>query len=65
MKRTPQQIIGKDAYWKSDAAYVCEVPASLGAVTGLSVQNGRVVAETESGMQMIVPVSPPQGEERE
>lgn len=39
-----------------DATFVCEVPQTLGAVTKLSVKNGKVIATTESGVQMIVPV---------
>jgi len=38
-----------------DATYICEVPKELGRVTKLSVRNGKVVAETASGTQMIVP----------
>jgi hypothetical protein len=34
---------------------VCDVPTELGAVTGLSVERGKVVAQTESGVKMIVP----------
>ncbi len=43
----PKQVDG--------ASYVCEVPTSLGRVTNLSTRGGRVVAETESGIKMIVP----------
>jgi hypothetical protein len=39
------------------ATFICEVPAELGAVTELEVKNGKVVAETESGVQMIVPTA--------
>lgn len=38
-----------------DATFVCEVPASLGRVTKLRVERGKVIAETESGVKMIVP----------
>lgn len=42
--------------WKlKEATYVCDVPKELGRVTKLSVRNGRVVAETASGTQMIIP----------
>lgn len=44
------------AVWRSGTFYVCTVPEELGAVTDLAVQNGRVVAETESGIQFIVPI---------
>jgi hypothetical protein len=37
------------------ATYVFDVPKALGRVTGLKQQNGKVIAETESGTQMIVP----------
>lgn len=35
--------------------YLCAVPADLGAVTRLKTIHGRVVAETASGIPMIVP----------
>lgn len=35
--------------------YLCRVPADLGAVTRLRKLNGRIVAETTSGIPMIVP----------
>jgi hypothetical protein len=38
-----------------DPVYVCTLPDPLGRVTKLSVRNGRVVAETESGTPFIVP----------
>jgi hypothetical protein len=38
-----------------DTAYLCTIPASLGAVTKLEVKGGRVIARTESGHTMIVP----------
>lgn len=38
-----------------DAEFVCEVPPELGRVTKLRIRGDRVVAETESGHQMIVP----------
>lgn len=37
------------------AEYVCDVPPELGRVTKLRVEGGRVTAETESGIKMIVP----------
>lgn len=40
----------------SGATYVCDVPPNLGCVTALRVQEGKVVASTESGIEMIVPV---------
>lgn len=36
--------------------FVCAVPPVLGAVTKLSIRDGRVIAETESGIPMIVPL---------
>lgn len=43
---------------KSEAKteFVCEVPSSLGRVTKLRIKGGKVIAETESGTQMIVPI---------
>lgn len=38
------------------AAYCCDVPAELGAVTDLDVSHGRVIAQTASGVPMILPV---------
>lgn len=35
--------------------YLCTLPAALGAVTRLRNVNGRVIAETASGIPMIVP----------
>ena len=37
------------------ATFVCEVPPSLGRVTKIKQQGGKVVVGTESGTQMIVP----------
>lgn len=37
------------------AEYLCTLPASLGAVTRLRNVQGRIVAETTSGIPMIVP----------
>lgn len=39
-----------------DAVHVCTLPRELGNVTKLEVRNGKVVAHTESGIEMIVPV---------
>jgi hypothetical protein len=39
-----------------DAEYVCDVPIELGRVTKLKVRGDKVIAETDSGMQMILPV---------
>lgn len=38
-----------------DATFVCEVPRDLGAVTKLKKRGGKIVAETESGIEMIIP----------
>lgn len=35
--------------------FICNVPAELGLVTRLQVRNGKVVAQTASGIEMIVP----------
>lgn len=35
--------------------FLCRLPADLGAVTRLRNLNGRIIAETESGIPMIVP----------
>lgn len=37
------------------AQFVCAVPPELGAVTKMEIISGRVVAHTESGIDMIVP----------
>lgn len=39
----------------SGCEYVCNVPPELGAVTGLEMSHGRVLARTESGISMIIP----------
>lgn len=39
----------------SDAVFVCDVPKALGGVVRLEQRGGRIVAVTESGMEMIVP----------
>lgn len=36
--------------------FVCEVPKDLRSVTGLTVRRGKVVAHTESGIDLIVPM---------
>lgn len=38
-----------------DCQYLCRIPAALGAVTRLRNLSGRIVAETTSGIPMIVP----------
>ena len=38
-----------------DAVCVCKLPNELGRITKLSVKNGKVLAETESGIPFIVP----------
>jgi hypothetical protein len=38
------------------AVFVCEVPKDLGAVTKLEKKGGKIIARTESGTSMIVPV---------
>lgn len=45
--------------WIEGATYVCTVPEELGAVTGLEVKRGRVIARTKSGQTMIVPTNTP------
>ena len=42
-------------HWLSGMRYVCNVPSDLGAVTKLELRGGKIVAETESGISMIVP----------
>lgn len=37
-------------------ALICAVHPALGRVTSMGVRNGRVVAATESGIPMIVPI---------
>ena len=48
-------------HWRriTGAAFVCELPRELGIVTGLTVEHGRVVAATESGIPFIVPLDSP------
>jgi hypothetical protein len=48
MNDNPKKIEG--------AVFICEAPAELGAVTKLEVKRGKVIARTESGRTMIVPV---------
>lgn len=36
--------------------YVCTVPRNLGNITGFTIKNGRVIAETDSGVPLIVPL---------
>jgi hypothetical protein len=36
--------------------FVCKVPDELGRVKRLIVRDGKVTAETESGIEMIVPM---------
>lgn len=35
--------------------FICKVPDALGRVTRLVVRDGKVSAQTESGIEMIVP----------
>lgn len=49
----------KEPIWLPDCTFVCEVPRPLGAVTRLKKRGGKIVAETESGIEMIVPVNTP------
>ena len=44
--------------WIDGTVFVCEVPQSLGAVTKLKKRGEKIVAVTESGIEMIVPVTP-------
>lgn len=41
---------------KQGFSYVCEVPKELGAVTDLTEKQGKIIADTESGIKFIVPV---------
>lgn len=49
MNDNPEKIEG--------TTFVCEVPKEFGAVTKLEVKRGKVIARTESGQTMIVPVN--------
>lgn len=52
--------------WIEGTTFVCEVPPELGAVTGFKQNGERVYAETESGIQMLIPhlsPHPTQGKE--
>lgn len=40
------------------ATFFCELPAALGAVTGMRVQDGRLVCDTESGIPFIINATP-------
>ena len=42
--------------------FICKVPDELGRVTRLEVRNGRVFAQTESGIDFIVPLVPQSGD---
>lgn len=50
-------ILGLRRY--SGTTFVCEVPHELGPVIRLEQRGGKVIAHTESGMQMIVPTGVP------
>lgn len=45
----------KDKPWQK-IAQIVEVPKGLGGVSGLRVANGKLVADTESGVPMVVPL---------
>lgn len=38
----------------------CEVPAALGAITAMRIENGRLICDTESGIPFIVAAPSPQ-----
>lgn len=44
---TVQMVCGCD--------FICEVPMELGRVTALIERNGKLIAETKSGTQFILP----------
>lgn len=44
-----------DAWVNDPMAYLCEVPKSLGRVTGIKQRDGKVYVTTASGVEMIVP----------
>jgi len=46
----------KSIQMRTGTSHLCTVPADLGKVMRLDIRNGKVIAETESGIQMIVPV---------
>lgn len=41
--------------WQSFSQIV-EIPKELGSITGMSAKNGKLLAETESGIPMVVPL---------
>ena len=41
---------------REGCTYVCTVPHELGAVVKMEIKRGSVIARTESGMTMIIPV---------
>lgn len=51
--------MGDEVIPRQGLTYVCEVPNGFGAVIKLEVKRGRVVARTESGQTMILPVNVP------
>ena len=41
-----------------DMTFVCEVPRGLGNVTALEPRGNKLIARTESGIELIVPTGP-------
>lgn len=50
------RMVDLETYEAREATFVCEVPRSLGKVTRLYSRGGKVIAETESGIEFIVPI---------
>lgn len=47
-----------DLEYVSGCGFICEVPSALGRVTKLEIRGGKLVAETESGIDFIAPFDP-------
>ena len=47
-----------DQPWRIERCeFLCEIPPELGAATGFKEADGKLYVQTESGIEMIVPVA--------
>jgi hypothetical protein len=53
-----------DALRRPDTVFLCEVPRALGAVTKITTLSRRVVAETESGVTILILAVPSRDTEK-
>lgn len=44
-------------WFTPEVTFLCTIPAELGVATKLYLRNGKIICETESGIQMIVPTA--------